>query len=65
MHLLGVSLFLAYLLYSNFASDSSHSDYYEYNAQEQMDEPVSSENLFLGERVSLPTVFERNPVTPS
>lgn len=36
MHLLGISLLLAYLLYSNLASD-----YYEDYEQEQMDEPVS------------------------
>ncbi|KAM6940139.1 vascular endothelial growth factor C [Xenentodon cancila] len=40
MHLLGISLLLAYLLYSNRASDLSHSNYYEYEL-EQMDEPVS------------------------
>ncbi|XP_070684267.1 vascular endothelial growth factor C [Pempheris klunzingeri] len=39
MHLLGLSLLLAYLLYSNLASDFSHSDYYDY--EEQMDEPDS------------------------
>uniref|UniRef100_A0A8C7YV14 Vascular endothelial growth factor c n=1 Tax=Oryzias sinensis TaxID=183150 RepID=A0A8C7YV14_9TELE len=39
MHLLGISLLLAYLLYSNLASD-----YYEDYEQEQMDEPdVSTE----------------------
>ncbi|XP_051242386.1 vascular endothelial growth factor C [Dicentrarchus labrax] len=42
MHLLGISLLLAYLLYSNLASDFSHSDYYDYyELQEQMDEPDS------------------------
>lgn len=41
MHLLGISLLLAYLLYTNLASDFSHSDYYDYYEQEQMDEPVS------------------------
>lgn len=43
MHLLGISLLLAYLLYTNLASDFSHShEYYEYYEQEeQMDEPVS------------------------
>ncbi|XP_053193262.1 vascular endothelial growth factor C [Scomber japonicus] len=40
MHLLGISLLLAYLLYTNLASDFSHSDY-EYYEQEQMDEPDS------------------------
>ncbi|KAE8301158.1 Vascular endothelial growth factor C [Larimichthys crocea] len=42
MHLLGISLLLAYLLYTNLASDFSHSDYYDYYEQEQMDEPDSS-----------------------
>uniref|UniRef100_A0A3B5M1N8 Vascular endothelial growth factor C n=1 Tax=Xiphophorus couchianus TaxID=32473 RepID=A0A3B5M1N8_9TELE len=42
MHLLGISLFLAYLLYTNLASDFSHRDYDdEYAEQEPMDEPVS------------------------
>lgn len=41
MHLLGISLLLAYLLYTNLASDFSHSDYDDYYEQEQMDEPVS------------------------
>lgn len=41
MHLLGISFLLAYLLYTNFASDFSHSDYDDYSEQEQMDEPVS------------------------
>lgn len=41
MHLLGISLLLAYLLYTNLASDFSHSDYYDDYEQEQMDEPVS------------------------
>ncbi|MEQ2163427.1 hypothetical protein GOODEAATRI_030013 [Goodea atripinnis] len=41
MHLLGISLFLAYLLYSNLASDFSTRDYDEYTEQEPMDEPVS------------------------
>lgn len=40
MHLLGISLLLAYLLYTNLASDFSHSDY-DYYEQEQRDEPVS------------------------
>ncbi|XP_027874764.1 vascular endothelial growth factor C [Xiphophorus couchianus] len=40
MHLLGISLFLAYLLYTNLASDFSHRDYDdEYAEQEPMDEP--------------------------
>ncbi|XP_043969930.1 vascular endothelial growth factor C isoform X2 [Gambusia affinis] len=40
MHLLGISLFLAYLLYTNLASDFSHRDYNdEYAEQEPMDEP--------------------------
>lgn len=38
MHLLGISLLLAYLLYANLASDHSSDDYYE---QELMDEPDS------------------------
>ncbi|XP_075948153.1 vascular endothelial growth factor C [Anarhichas minor] len=42
MHLLGISLLLAYLLYTNLASDFSHSDYDDYYEQEQMDEPDSS-----------------------
>ncbi|XP_040043462.1 vascular endothelial growth factor C [Gasterosteus aculeatus] len=42
MHLLGISFLLAYLLYTNFASDFSHSDYDDYSEQEQMDEPDSS-----------------------
>ncbi|KAL7404115.1 hypothetical protein ABVT39_009900 [Epinephelus coioides] len=42
MHLLGISLLLAYLLYTNLASDFSHSDYDDYYEQEQMDEPESS-----------------------
>ncbi|XP_029291606.1 vascular endothelial growth factor C-like isoform X2 [Cottoperca gobio] len=42
MHLLGISLLLAYLLYTNLASDFSQSDYYDYYEQEQMDEPDSS-----------------------
>ncbi|KAM8773628.1 vascular endothelial growth factor C isoform 2-T2 [Acanthopagrus schlegelii] len=41
MHLLGISVLLAYLLYANLASDFSHSDYYDYYEQEQMDEPDS------------------------
>lgn len=41
MHLLGISVLLAYLLYTNLASDFSHNDYYDYYEQEQMDEPVS------------------------
>lgn len=40
MHLLGISLLLAYLLYTNLARDFSHNDYYYYE-QEQMDEPDS------------------------
>ncbi|XP_069568124.1 vascular endothelial growth factor C [Brachyistius frenatus] len=40
MHLLGISLVLAYLLYTNLASDFSHSDDEDYD-QEQMDEPDS------------------------
>ncbi|XP_074553631.1 vascular endothelial growth factor C [Halichoeres trimaculatus] len=39
MHLLGLTLLLAYLLYSNLASDFSHTDYYDYYEHEQMDEP--------------------------
>ena len=42
MHLLEISVILAYLLYTNLASDFSHNDYYDYYEQEQMDEPVSS-----------------------
>ncbi|XP_028267187.1 vascular endothelial growth factor C [Parambassis ranga] len=41
MHLLGISLLLAYHLYTNRASDLSHNDYYEYYEHEQMDEPDS------------------------
>ncbi|XP_026216554.1 vascular endothelial growth factor C isoform X1 [Anabas testudineus] len=41
MYLLGISLFLAYLLYTNLASDFRHSDYDDYYEQEQMDEPDS------------------------
>ncbi|XP_020493419.1 vascular endothelial growth factor C isoform X1 [Labrus bergylta] len=41
MHLLGLSLSLAYLLYSNLASDFSHREYYDYYEHEQMDEPDS------------------------
>lgn len=41
MHLLGISLLLAYLLYTNLATDFSHSDYYEYYEQERMDEADS------------------------
>lgn len=41
MHLLGISLLLAYLLYTNLARDFSDTDYYDYYEQEQMDEPVS------------------------
>ncbi|KAK1887039.1 THUMP domain containing protein 3 [Dissostichus eleginoides] len=42
MHLLGISLLLAYLLYSNLASDSSLSDYYEDpEPPEQIEPPVS------------------------
>lgn len=47
MHLLGIALFLAYLLYTNLASDFSHSDYDDYYEQEQMDEPVSWRMLSL------------------
>ncbi|XP_034462042.1 vascular endothelial growth factor C [Hippoglossus hippoglossus] len=39
MHLLGISLLLAYLLYTNLASDFSHSDYQDDYTQEQEDEP--------------------------
>nr|XP_033946173.1 vascular endothelial growth factor C-like [Pseudochaenichthys georgianus] len=43
MHLLGISLLLAYLLYSNLASDSSPSDYYEDpEPPEQIEPPDSS-----------------------
>ncbi|XP_040001154.1 vascular endothelial growth factor C isoform X5 [Xiphias gladius] len=38
MHLLGISLLLAYLLYTNLASDFSFSDYHDYY-EEQMDSP--------------------------
>uniref|UniRef100_A0A667WGZ4 Vascular endothelial growth factor c n=1 Tax=Myripristis murdjan TaxID=586833 RepID=A0A667WGZ4_9TELE len=41
MHLLGISVVLAYFLYTNLANDFTHSDYYDYYEQEQMDEPVS------------------------
>ncbi|XP_026158189.1 vascular endothelial growth factor C isoform X1 [Mastacembelus armatus] len=41
MHLLGISLLFAYLVYTNLASDFSHSDYYEYYEQEQTDEADS------------------------
>ncbi|KAK2815484.1 hypothetical protein Q5P01_025951 [Channa striata] len=41
MHLVGIALLLAYLLYSNLASDFSRSDYDDYYEQEQMDEPDS------------------------
>ncbi|GAA6228708.1 vascular endothelial growth factor C isoform X1 [Lates japonicus] len=41
MHLLGISLLLAYLLYTNLASDFSHSDYHDYYEQEQTDESDS------------------------
>ncbi|XP_028447186.1 vascular endothelial growth factor C [Perca flavescens] len=51
MHLLGISLLLAYLLYSNLASDFSHSDYYDYYEQEQMDEPDSSPKLDMEQKL--------------
>ncbi|KAF3687094.1 Vascular endothelial growth factor C [Channa argus] len=41
MHLVGIALLLTYLLYTNLASDFSHSDYDDYYEQEQMDEPDS------------------------
>ncbi|KAI3353047.1 hypothetical protein L3Q82_019242, partial [Scortum barcoo] len=41
MHLVGISLSLAYLLYSNLASDLSHSDYYDDYEQEQRAGPDS------------------------
>nr|XP_020464669.1 vascular endothelial growth factor C-like isoform X2 [Monopterus albus] len=41
MRLLGLSLLLSYLLYTNLANDISHSDYEDYYEQEQMDEPDS------------------------
>ncbi|XP_045904322.1 vascular endothelial growth factor C [Micropterus dolomieu] len=41
MHLLGISLFLAYLRFTSLASDFSHNDYYDYYEQEQTDEPDS------------------------
>ncbi|KAM4611264.1 vascular endothelial growth factor C [Polymixia lowei] len=43
MHLFGISVILAYFLYTNLASESdhefSHTDYYDYYEQEQGDEP--------------------------
>ncbi|KAL3067603.1 hypothetical protein OYC64_017348 [Pagothenia borchgrevinki] len=42
MHLLGISLLLAYLLYSNLASDSSPSDYEDPEPPEQIEPPDSS-----------------------
>ncbi|KAM4585515.1 vascular endothelial growth factor C [Odontesthes bonariensis] len=51
MHLLGVSLLLAYLLYTNFASDFSHSDFSEYSAQEQMDEPDTAPKLNMEQKL--------------
>ncbi|XP_029359636.1 vascular endothelial growth factor C isoform X2 [Echeneis naucrates] len=41
MHLLGLSLLLTYLLYTNLASDFSASSFDEYYQQAQMDEPDS------------------------
>ncbi|XP_019735353.1 vascular endothelial growth factor C isoform X3 [Hippocampus comes] len=43
MHLVEILLLLAYLMYSNFASDLSDSDYYEYD--EQMHEEESDSSL--------------------
>ncbi|KAM7393512.1 hypothetical protein PAMP_020376 [Pampus punctatissimus] len=41
MHLLGISLLLAYLLYTNLASDFSHSDYDYYEQEQMVDEPLA------------------------
>lgn len=41
MHLVGILLLLAYLMDSNFASDFSDSDYYEYDEQMHEEESVS------------------------
>jgi len=48
MHLPGVPLLLSYLLYTNLASDLSHSDDDDYYEHEQMDEPVSGRKKHVG-----------------
>lgn len=51
MHLPGVPLLLSYLLYTNLASDLSHSDDDDYYEHEQMDEPDSSPKQDMEEKL--------------